>query len=65
MNRYRLIGQRLAALAFITALLLNYPLISLFNADRMILGAPVLHVYLFSVWLTFIGLMAFFIERRE
>jgi hypothetical protein len=63
MNRYRLVGQRLAVLAFIDALLFNYPILSLFSVDRMILGVPLLYAYLFTVWLLFIGLMAWFIER--
>lgn len=63
MNRHRLIGQRLAALAFIGALLFNYPVLSLFSVDGFIGGVPVLYAYLFSVWAAFITLAALLTER--
>ena len=64
MNRRRLVGQRLAVLAFIAALLFNYPILSLFSVDRMVLGIPVLYAYLFTVWAAFIWLAAFLIEKK-
>ncbi len=64
MNRYQLTGQRLAALMVVAALLLNYPLLSLFSVEGAIFGIPVLYAYLFSVWAVVIALMAFFVAWR-
>lgn len=64
MNRQRLLGQRLAALAIVGALLLNYPILSLVNREQLLGGIPVLYIYLFGVWFGLIWCMAFLIERR-
>lgn len=46
-------------------LLLNYPLISLFNQPRRIMGVPVLYAYLFGVWMLFIVVLFFVVEREH
>lgn len=56
-------GQRLIALAGLGGLLLNYPLLSLFNTTRTIGGLPLLYAYLFVVWALLIGLLAVVVER--
>lgn len=58
-------GQRLIALACLGGLLLNYPLLSLFNSDRTLLGVPLLYAYLFAVWALLIGLLAAVVERSQ
>ncbi len=63
MNRQRLIGQRLVALAIVGVLLFNYPILALFDQDRTVLGIPMLYLYLFLAWAALIWLMAFLIER--
>lgn len=56
-------GQRLIALACLGALLLNYPLLSLFNSERTVLGVPLLYAYLFAAWAVLIALLALVVER--
>lgn len=56
-------GQRLIALAILAVLLLNYPLLSIFNSPRTIAGVPLLYAYLFAVWGVLIVLLALVAER--
>lgn len=58
-------GQRLIALACLGALLLNYPLLSLFNSGRTVLGVPLLYAYLFAAWAALIALLAIIVERGQ
>lgn len=48
--------NRLIALFLFGYLLLNYPIISLFNLPRMVWGIPMLFGYIFGVWLLLIVL---------
>ena len=50
-------GERLAGLLIAGFVVLNFPLLSIFNVPRLFLGIPVLYVYLFSVWILLIGVM--------
>ena len=38
-------------------LLMNYPLLSLFNLPRLLWGFPILYIYIFSAWLLLIILV--------
>jgi hypothetical protein len=58
-------GQRLIALACLGGLLLNYPLLSLFNGERTVLGVPLLYAYLFAAWAALIALLAIVVERGQ
>ena len=64
MLRRTLIGQRLIALFIAGWLAFNYPLLSLFNGAGTWLGIPRLYAYLFIVWLAFIALLAFIVEKN-
>ena len=44
-------------------LLVNYPILSAFDSDRMWFGIPVLYLYVFGVWAALIVVMALVIER--
>ena len=44
-------------------LLLNYPILSLFDRPLSLFGLPLLHVYLFVVWLALIVGAAWIVER--
>lgn len=57
-------GQRLIALACLGALLLNYPLLSIFNSPRTVWGVPLLYAYLFIIWALLISLLAVVVERE-
>ena len=56
-------GPRLVAVFLLGLLLLNYPLLHLFERPGDVLGIPLLFAYVFSVWALLIGLMAFVLER--
>ncbi len=65
MNPPSLKGQRLAALFLLGVLLFNYPLLQLFARDGMVLGLPLLYLYVFCAWGALIALMALVVERRD
>ncbi len=48
----RLLGLFLAGVA-----LFNYPLLSLFNVEMIVLGVPFLYLYLYAVWILLILLV--------
>ena len=58
-------GQRLIALFLLGALLLNYPIFSLFAGSTLVFGVPLLYVYVFAVWALLIALVALVVERRR
>lgn len=65
MSRSSVTGQRLVAVFLLGCVLLNYPILFLFNRRDSIFGIPLLYIYIFSAWALLIGLMAFVIERRR
>jgi len=64
MTRPGIHGQRLIAVFLLGCLLLNYPLLYLFNVSQRIFGIPVLYVYTFSAWALLIALTAVIISRH-
>ena len=56
--------QVLLALFAAGMVLLNFPLLIVFDRDATILGLPLLPVALFAIWALLIGLLAWAIERR-
>jgi hypothetical protein len=54
----------LVALFFLGGALLSWPLLTIVNQLRTVLGIPVLVVYLFSVWAGIIAVL-FWAARRE
>ena len=65
MSRSSITGQRLVAIFLLGCVLLNYPILFLFNRSESILGIPLLYLYIFGAWIFLIGLMAYVIERRR
>ena len=61
--RKGLAGQRLVAVFIAGLVLLNYPILSLFDRPQTVFGLPLLHGYLFSVWLALILVVAWIAER--
>ena len=57
-------GQRLVALFLLGALLLNYPIFSLFAGSTAVFGIPLLYIYVFVVWAALIALAALVVERK-
>lgn len=61
--RKGLSGQRLVAVFVAGLLLLNYPLLSLFDRPLWLFGIPLLHLYLFAVWFGLVCAIAWIVER--
>ena len=57
-----LVEQRLLALFCGGALLLNFPLLALWDRDATVLGLPLFPCALFAVWAVLIGLTAWIAE---
>jgi hypothetical protein len=56
-------GERAALVAFLIGLLLlSYPLVNVANSPTLVLGIPMLYLYLFALWLVGIGI-AWLISR--
>ena len=51
-------SPRMVAVAALAALLLNYPVLALFDVDARVFGAPVLWAYLFIAWAVVIAVVA-------
>lgn len=61
--RKGLAAQRLVAVFIAGMLLLNYPLLSLFDRPERVFGIPLLHLYLFVVWGGLVLVIAWIVER--
>ena len=60
-----LTAQRLLALFALGWLLLNFPLLGLWDRDANVFGVPLLPAALFLVWAALIGLLAWITERGD
>ncbi|HHE74912.1 MAG: hypothetical protein DRH90_15425 [Deltaproteobacteria bacterium] len=56
-------NKRLISLFFLGCLLLNYPILSLFNVKIFVLGIPLLCLYIFSVWSALVLLISITTRR--
>ncbi len=65
MTRPGITSERLLALFFLGALVFNPPLLSIFNLPEILLGIPILFLYLFLAWMGLIILLALTIENAE
>lgn len=64
MGRPGMTGQRLVALFAFGCLLLNFPLLFLFNRDESLLGVPLLYAYVFAAWAALIALAAYVLRHE-
>jgi hypothetical protein len=64
-DRQQNTSQRLIALCVLGGLLLNYPVLALFNQPVLFAGIPLCYAYLFAAWALLIVLMAKVITRRS
>jgi len=55
-------NERLIVLPIFGVLILNYPLLSLFNRAQLLFGVPVLYLGLFLVWFIYIVCVAIVME---
>ncbi|MBT8372967.1 MAG: hypothetical protein HKO68_07015 [Desulfobacterales bacterium] len=58
MTRESKLIKRLVALFLLGCVLLNYPILSLFNPEITVFGLPLLYIYIFGIWCLLIGLTA-------
>ncbi|MDO6389667.1 hypothetical protein Q4E40_05985 [Pontibacter sp. BT731] len=58
-------GRRLFFISALFMVLLNFPLLSIFNSGATVGGVPVLYLYLMVVWGLCIAAIAFFINRQD
>jgi hypothetical protein len=63
--RHGLLPQRLVALFALALLLLNFPLLALWDQDATLLGLPLFPTALFGVWALLIGALALLMERSR
>jgi hypothetical protein len=59
------IGDRLIALFLLGVLMLTPPMLAIFNVDHLILGIPILYLYLFGAWILLVGVLALVLRRRR
>ncbi len=59
----RLLGQRLGALFALALLLLNFPLLALWDQAATVAGLPLFPAALFVLWAVLIGVLAWLMER--
>lgn len=57
-------GARLVVLAVLAFALFNYPLLSLFDVDAVVLGVPLVWLYVFAAWSLLIVLVGITVRRR-
>ncbi len=62
MNTNHRLGERLVALFLLAVLLLNPPLLLIFDLSKSVAQVPILYLYLFVVWAFLISLLAIVTE---
>lgn len=60
--RGALLHQRLLALFALGLLLLNFPLLALWDRDALVLGVPLFPLALFAIWALLIAALAWLME---
>jgi hypothetical protein len=58
-------SSRLTAAGAFGLLLLNYPLLALFDRPVRVLGVPLLWAYLFTLWAALIALIAYVVHKVD
>ncbi|GAA3972622.1 hypothetical protein [Hymenobacter antarcticus] len=58
-------SQRLLFLAGLFGLLLNFPLLAVFDHDGRVGGVPVLYLYMLLTWILLVGLTAWLVRRTN
>jgi len=55
-------SMQLVGVFFLGCVLFNYPIITLFNIDKFVMGMPLLYICLFSGWAVLIVLILLIME---
>ena len=57
-------NRRLVSLFLLGCLLFNYPILSIFNLPKMVLGIPVLYLYILCTWALLIFLVGLITSKH-
>ena len=58
-------GQRLLFLAVVFGMLLNFPLLAVFNRDGRVGGVPVLYLYVLLVWVLLVAATGYLTRKSR
>ena len=58
-------SARMVAVAALATLLLNYPVLALFDIDVRVLSVPLLWAYLFTSWVVVIAVVAWVVRDAK
>lgn len=58
------VGAKLVLLFVLAALVLNFPVLAIFNRGSTVGGIPVLYLYLFAVWVAAVATVAVLARTR-
>ena len=58
-------NQKLIGLFLLASVLLNFPIIGIFGRSVLVMGIPLLYLYIFLVWLLLIVAIAMVVERQN
>lgn len=65
MDKKTRIGYRMVLICALGMLLLNYPILSGPNSNNLLLGIPVLYIYVFIVWFVLVLLIGIAVNRNK
>ena len=65
MAEQKRINERLIAVVCLGIVVLNYPILGLFSKSLFFRGVPLLYLYIFSLWLLFIVVLALVMRKRR
>ena len=57
-------NRRLVSLFLLGCLLLNYPILAIFNLPEMVLGIPLLYLYILCAWVLLIFLVGLITSKH-
>lgn len=57
-------GQRLLFVSLLFGVLLNFPLLAVFNHNGRVAGVPVLYLYVLVAWVALVLLTGWLVRRR-
>jgi hypothetical protein len=58
-------GHRLLFLAVLFGVLLNFPLLAVFDHDGRVGGVPVLYLYVLVLWAVLVGLTGWLVREKK
>ena len=61
----RIKGQKLFFLFLLFLVLMGFPVLSIFNIEKLFFGIPVLYLYLFSSWFLLIIFLFFALRNKK